>query len=90
MRAGKSSRRLVTTGVIALSVGSIFAACAPPKAPPPPPPPELPPPPPDQGPPPNSPTLVTDTGFVTGLSSPWEMAFLSDGTMFSPNGTRGP
>jgi glucose/arabinose dehydrogenase len=82
MRAGKSSRRLVTTVVIALSVGSIFAACAPPKAPPPPPPPELPPPPPDQGPPPNSPTLVTDTGFVTGLSSPWEMAFLSDGTMF--------
>jgi glucose/arabinose dehydrogenase len=39
------------------------------------------PPPPDQGPPANSPTLAT-ANFVTGLDNPWDMSFLSDGTMF--------
>jgi glucose/arabinose dehydrogenase len=41
----------------------------------------LPPPPPDQAAPPNSPTLTT-TNLVTGLTNPWDMAFLPDGTMF--------
>jgi aldose sugar dehydrogenase len=76
-----NSRRLVTTVVVALSLGSVLAACAPPKKPSPPAA-ELPPPPPDQGPPPNSPTLATDMSFVTGLTNPWDMAFLPDGTMF--------
>ena len=58
--------------------GLLVAACQPP----PPPPPTLPPPPPDQGAPPNSPTLTTDTSFVTGLTNPWDMAFLDGGTMF--------
>jgi aldose sugar dehydrogenase len=56
----------------------------PPPSPPPPPPPPAPalrPPPPDQGPPANSPTL-TQTNLVTGLSNPWDVAFLPDGTMF--------
>jgi glucose/arabinose dehydrogenase len=39
------------------------------------------PPPPDQAPPANSPTL-TKTDLVTGLSNPWDVAFLPDGTMF--------
>jgi aldose sugar dehydrogenase len=69
-----NARRVVTTVVVALSLGSIVAACAPVKQPPPPPP--------DQGPPPDSPTLATDMGFVTGLTNPWDMAFLPDGTMF--------
>jgi glucose/arabinose dehydrogenase len=80
-----NSRRVGTTVVVALCLGSIVAACAPVKEPvkkPPPPAAELPPPPPDQGPPPNSPTLATDTAFVTGLTNPWDMAFLPDGTMF--------
>lgn len=57
------------------------------KGPPPPPPPPvdpfagLPPVPPEQAPPPNSPTL-TKTDLVTGLTNPWDMAFLTDGTMF--------
>lgn len=72
-------RRLVTTVIVALSLGSVLAACVPPKSPPPPPEGLQPP---DQGQPPNSPALVTDTGFLTGLTSPWDMAFLSDGTMF--------
>ena len=78
-------RRLMTTVVAALALASVLAACVPAK--PPPPPPQdpflgLPPPPPDEGPPANSPTLTTDTSFVTGLTNPWDMAFLSDGTMF--------
>jgi aldose sugar dehydrogenase len=73
------NRRLVVTTMV-VALGSILAACVPPKKPPPPAP-ELPPPPPDQGPPPNSPTLASDTGFVTGLNNPWDMAFLPDGTM---------
>lgn len=80
-----SYRRLATTVVLALSLGFIVAACAPAKPPPPPPPPTdfgLPPPPPDLGPPSNSPTLTTNTSFVTGLTNPWDMAFLADGTMF--------
>jgi aldose sugar dehydrogenase len=76
-------RRMLTVVIAALSIASIVAACAPPKEPPPPPPP---PPddlhPPDSGPPANSPTLTTDTGFLTGLSNPWDTAFLPDGTMF--------
>lgn len=73
-------RRVVTTVIVALALGSILAACVPAKAPPPPPPEG--PQPPDQGAPPNSPTLATDAGFVSGLTNPWDMAFLSDGTMF--------
>jgi glucose/arabinose dehydrogenase len=75
-------RRTVGAALAVLCLGAIAAACAPAKEPPPPPPPELPPPPPDQGPPANSPTLTTTTNFVTGLNNPWDMAFLSDGTMF--------
>jgi aldose sugar dehydrogenase len=63
-----------------LCLGLIAAACAPTKQPPPGP--QLPPPPPDLGLPPNSPSLTTTTNFVTGLSNPWDMAFLADGTMF--------
>jgi aldose sugar dehydrogenase len=74
-------RRVVTTVIVALSLGSILAACVPAKAPPPPPPQDgLHPP--DGDPPPNSPTLDLDPNFVTGLTNPWDMAFLSDGTMF--------
>jgi glucose/arabinose dehydrogenase len=40
------------------------------------------PPPPPPPPPASSPTLTTTTNFVTGLTNPWDMAFLSDGTMF--------
>jgi glucose/arabinose dehydrogenase len=86
-----SGRRVLATALVALCLGSVLAACVPAKAPPPQePPPEGgpgPPPteglqPPDQGPPPNSPTLAIDSGFVTGLNFPWDMAFLSDGKMF--------
>ena len=78
---------MVTAVIVALSLGSIVAACAPVKEPikepaPEPQQPPSPPPPPDQGPPANSPTLTTDPGFVTGLTNPWDMAFLPDGTMF--------
>ena len=74
-------RHKVAAALAVLALGSILAACVPP---PPPPPPggELPPPPPDQGPPANSPTLTTTSNFVTGLNNPWDMSFLSDGTMF--------
>jgi glucose/arabinose dehydrogenase len=85
----------VGAGLVVLCFGLIVAACVPAKAPPPEapppeaPPPEAPPPeapplpapPPDQGPPANSPTLTT-TNFVTGLTRPWDMAFVPDGTMF--------
>jgi glucose/arabinose dehydrogenase len=74
-------RRTLGAAVALLSLGAVLAACVPPPPPPPPPDPELPPPPPDQGPPPGSPT-ITRTDFVTGLSNPWDMSFLSDGTMF--------
>jgi aldose sugar dehydrogenase len=81
----KSARMIGCAAVLAIAV---LAACTPAKAPPPaqPPPQDpffgLPPVPPDQGPPPNSPALATDTNFVTGLTNPWDMAFLGDGTMF--------
>jgi glucose/arabinose dehydrogenase len=75
-------RHKLGAALVVLCLGSIVAACVPPPPPPPPPPTELPPPPPDQGPPPNSPSLTTTTNFVTGLNNPWDMAFLSDGTMF--------
>jgi aldose sugar dehydrogenase len=75
-------RRKLGAVLVVLCLGSLVAACVPPPPPPPPPPQELPPPPPDQGPPPNSPSLTTTTNFVTGLNNPWDMAFLSDGTMF--------
>jgi glucose/arabinose dehydrogenase len=77
-------RRKLGAALALLSLGLVLAACVPPKSPPPPPPPpgpELPPPPPDQSPPPGSPT-ITRTDFVTGLDHPWDMSFLSDGTMF--------
>jgi aldose sugar dehydrogenase len=78
-------RTRVGAALGALCVGALFAACAPPKPPPPPPPPDqffgLPPVPPDVGPPAGSPTL-TRTDFVTGLTNPWDMAFLPDMTMF--------
>ena len=78
-----NARRVVTTVLVAASLGSVLAACVPAKPPPPPPPDQgLPAPPPDQGPPSNSPTLTTDTSFVSGLTNPWDMAFLPDGTMF--------
>ncbi len=78
-----NARRVATTVIVAAALGSVLAACVPAKPPPPPPPDQgLPPPPPDQGPPSNSPTLTTDTSFVSGLTNPWDMAFLSDGTMF--------
>jgi glucose/arabinose dehydrogenase len=72
-----------------LLLGTILAACVPAKAPAPepgpPPPPDpffgLPLPPNDEPPPPNSPT-VTKTDLVTGLTHPWDLAFLPDGTMF--------
>jgi glucose/arabinose dehydrogenase len=72
------TRHKLAAAVAALCLGSILAACVPP---PPPPGGELHPPPPDQGPPANSPTLTT-ANFVTGLNNPWDMSFLSDGTMF--------
>lgn len=67
-------RRLL--GILVVVVG--VAACQPvtQSAPPP----QLDPP--DSPPPPGSPTLNVDTGFVTGLSTPWDMAFLPNGTMF--------
>jgi glucose/arabinose dehydrogenase len=76
-------RAKLVVAVTVVCLGSIVAACAPAKPPPPsevpPPPPPggatLPPPPPDQGPPTNSPTL-TRTNLVTGLSNPWDLAFL--------------
>jgi aldose sugar dehydrogenase len=82
-RAGLNHRRMLTGLIVAVSIGSIFAACAPAKEPPPPPPPpaaglE----PPDSSLPPGSPALNVDANFVTGLSNPWDMAFLSGGTMF--------
>ena len=76
------ARHKLAVAAAALCLGSILAACVPPPPPPPPPPGrELHPPPPDQGPPANSPTLAT-ANFVTGLNNPWDMSFLSDGTMF--------
>jgi glucose/arabinose dehydrogenase len=74
-------RRTLGAAVALVSLGAVLAACVPPPPPPPPLDPELPPPPPDQGPPPGSPT-ITRTDFVTGLDHPWDMSFLSDGTMF--------
>jgi hypothetical protein len=69
-RRHQRHRRPVAAVIVALSIGWIFAACAPPKEPAP-----LPPAPeglqpPDEGPPPNSPALAVDTGFVTGLVNP--------------------
>jgi glucose/arabinose dehydrogenase len=79
------ARNRAGAALAVLCLGLIVTACVPPKSPPPPPapppPPGLPPAPPDQGPPANSPTLTT-TNFVTGLTNPWDMAFLADGTMF--------
>lgn len=77
-----SGRRLAGAALAVMCVGSIVAACAPVKPPPAPQQPPLPPPPPDLEPPADSPTLTTDTNFVTGLTNPWDMAFLPDGTMF--------
>src|SRR5262249_14560031 len=77
-----SGRRLAGAALAVMCVGSIVAACAPVKPPPAPQQPPLPPPPPDLEPPAGSPTLTTDTNFVTGLTNPWDMAFLPDGTMF--------
>ena len=42
---------------------------------------ELPPPPQDTYPPDGSPELAVDREFITGLSFPWDMAFLPDGAM---------
>jgi glucose/arabinose dehydrogenase len=39
--------------------------------------------------PPGPPTLSADTRFMTGLSGPWDMAFLPDGTMFFTEKCRG-
>src|SRR5262249_33579410 len=83
------ARRKVGAAVAVLCLGWVFGACTPPKPPPqpapppeappqpppPPPGPQLLPPPPDQGPPPNSPAL-TKTDLVTGLSNPWDIAFV--------------
>jgi glucose/arabinose dehydrogenase len=82
-------RTRVGTALGVLCVGALLAACVPakPPAPPPPPPPPadpffgLPAVPPDVPPPPNSPT-ITKSDFVTGLTNPWDMAFLPDMTMF--------
>jgi glucose/arabinose dehydrogenase len=82
-------RRMAGAALAVLCLGSIVAACAPVKEPvkePAPPQPQPPPPPalqpPDSPLPAGSPTLTTDTGFLTGLSNPWDTAFLADGTMF--------
>jgi aldose sugar dehydrogenase len=78
-----NSRRVVTTVVVALCLGSVVAACAPVKEPvkppPPPPPPGLSPP--DSPLPAGSPDLEV-TQVVGGLANPWDIAFLNDGTMF--------
>ena len=74
-----NSRRVVTTVIAAVCLGSVVAACAPAKGPPPPPPPGLEPP--DSPLPPGSPSL-SFTNVVTGLANPWDMSFLNDGTMF--------
>ena len=57
---------------LAVAALAVLAACQPVKPPPPggsPPP------------PPGTPTL-TWTSFVSGLSNPWDVGFLDDGTMF--------
>ncbi len=83
-----SIRRLMGAALAVLCLGAIIgASCEPAKPPPgepapPPPPPQDTPHPPDSGPPANSPALSVTTNFVPGLTNPWDMAFLSDGTMF--------
>jgi glucose/arabinose dehydrogenase len=76
-------RRNGGAALAVLCLGSILGACVAPKqpAPPQPPPPQLRPPPPDQAPPADSPSL-SRSNLVTGLNNPWDMAFLSNGTMF--------
>lgn len=74
-------RRKVGAALAALCIGSIVAACVPAPTKPPPPAADTPHPP--DGPlPAGSPTLQRDTGFLTELDNPWDMAFLSDMTMF--------
>ncbi|MGH9050368.1 MAG: PQQ-dependent sugar dehydrogenase [Acidimicrobiia bacterium] len=80
-------------GLLLLLVLLAVAACQPvKKAPPQNPwienPPGLPPAIPDGPPPPNSPTL-TKTDFVTGLSTPWDVAFLPNGEMLFDERARG-
>jgi aldose sugar dehydrogenase len=75
-----SVRGRVGAVLAVLCLGAIVAACVPPKKPPPPSP-GLRPPPADLDAPPGSPAL-TRANLVTGLSNPWDVAFLPDGTMF--------
>jgi aldose sugar dehydrogenase len=78
-----NGRRVVTTVIVALCLGSVVAACAPVKEPvkppPPPPPPGLEPP--DSPLPAGSPDLEV-TQVIGGLANPWDISFLNDGTMF--------
>jgi glucose/arabinose dehydrogenase len=82
-------RRMAGAALAVLCLGTIVAACAPvkepvkqppPEQPPPPPPPDTPHPP-DSALPPGTPNF-SFTNVVTGLSNPWDMSFLNDGTMF--------
>ena len=72
-------RRPIYFASAVVVVGALLAACVPPKPPPPPPPAPMEPP--DSALPAGSPDLET-TQVVSGLSNPWDIAFLNDGTMF--------
>jgi glucose/arabinose dehydrogenase len=65
--------------ILLLPAALLAAACVPPKQPPPPPPPGLDPP--DSALPAGSPD-VESTQVVGGLTNPWDISFLNDGTMF--------
>jgi aldose sugar dehydrogenase len=66
-------------GLVVLVLAGLVAACVPPKEPPPPPPPAPGLEPPDSPLPFAEPSVAS---FHTGLTNPWDMAFLTDGTMF--------
>lgn len=59
-------RRFAAVAVSIVALSSVLAACMPPLTPP----------------PANSPVLIVDRNFVTGLANPWDMGFVADGTMF--------
>jgi glucose/arabinose dehydrogenase len=85
---GEVVKRRRTLAVVLVGAAAVLGACGPLKTPTKPGPPgggggarQLLPPPPDAAAPPNSPTL-TKINLVTGLSNPWDVAFLGDGTMY--------